>query len=109
MNVTYWYTGAGNIGNLEAFQFKFNGNGFHWTFRWPGILYFKIIKAGMQFTQPAATCSIGSWTQRFTRLPGLTTRERFKNLMTGFAPKTTASNILLNFDGLKASGALPAG
>jgi hypothetical protein len=63
----------------------------------------------MQFTQPAATCSIGSWTLQFTQLPGLTTHERFKNLMTGFAAKTTASNILLNFDGLKVSGALPAG
>jgi hypothetical protein len=40
---------------------------------------------------------------------GLTTHERFKNLMTGLAAKKTASNISPNFDGLKVSGALPAG
>jgi hypothetical protein len=69
----------------------------------------KLNKVGMQFTQPATTCSIGPWTQRFTQLPGLTTHERFKNLMTGLAAKKTASNISPNFDGLKVSGALPAG
>ena len=67
-----------------------------------------IRKVGMQFTQTATTCSIGLWTRRYTQLPGLTTRERFKNSMSGLVAKITAFNILLKFDGLKVSGALPA-
>jgi len=40
---------------------------------------------GMQFTQPATTCRLGVWTQRFYQSPGPTTHERFKNLMTGLS------------------------
>ena len=53
----------------------------------------------MQFTQPATMCSIGPLTRRSTQLPGLTTRERFKNSMSGLVAKITTFNILIKFDG----------